>query len=287
MEKELIKKGFRPRFWKRFGRRLITVGTLLVIFFVLGWSIRFLWTNYISQYDGLSFKNLEFKTNGVIREDQILSLMGLQGKEGLLALDTDALEQKLMALPAIRKATVRRELPSFLCVEVDARVPLAWLDCPKLGIRSHDADHGMFVDSEGVVFPCQKEIHKDFMNCPILAVPTPEEGEISPGERVDALGKAADLMVLIRRENSEFIPKVNRLSIRNEWSYLVEFEDGCEAIFGVYETERQVENFQLIQQNARKSHRKIRRINLIQERNVPVEYDKNYEYIPTAEPVTE
>ncbi len=287
LEKELIKKGFRPRFWKRFGRRLVSVLTLLVIFFALAWSIRFLWSNYISRYDGLSFKELELKTNGVILEDQVLQLMGLQGKEVLLSLDVDALEQKLMAFPAIRKATVRRELPSTLCVEIDARVPIAWLDCPKLGIRSHDVEHGMFVDADGVVFPCHKEIHKDYMDCPILSVPPPDEGEISPGEKVEILDCAVDLIVLIRREKSEFISKLSRISIRNEWSYLVEFEDGCEAVFGVYDTERQVENFLMIQQNARKTHRKIRKINLIQERNVPVEYDRNYENIPIAEPVTE
>lgn len=287
LEKELIKKGFRPRFWKRFGRRMLTVLTLLLIFFALGWSVRFLWINYISQYDGLSVKNLEFKTNGVISKDRILPLMGLQGKESLVSLDVDSLEAKLMSFPAIRKATVRRELPSTLCVEIDARVPIAWLDCPKLGIRSHDVEHGMFVDADGVVFPCHKDIHKDYMDSPLLNIPAPDEGEIIPGEKIEVLERAVDLIVLMRREKSEFVGKVTRLSIVNEWSYLVVFEDGCEAKFGIYDTERQVENLQLIQQNARKTHRKIREINLIPERNVPVVYDKEYENIPLAEPLEE
>ncbi|MEG0143133.1 MAG: FtsQ-type POTRA domain-containing protein [Akkermansia sp.] len=275
LEKTLAKSGFKPQWWKHFFKTLYQLFILAVIFCVLGWGIKLLWCNYISTYDGLVAKYVEFRSNGVISKHQILEIMGIQGKESLFSLDVNELEKKLLTCPSISRATVTRELPSTLIVEVDARLPIAWLDCPQVGVRAHDLDRGYFIDSDGCVFPCSQNIHTPYVHNPVLQIPAPASGEIHPGNILESAKNAVGLIILLRREESKTLPKVQRLIVPNEWSYIVELEDGCHAVFGIYDLARQVDNFLLILQNAAKDGKKVAHINLIPERNVPVIYVKS------------
>lgn len=279
LEKELIKSGFRPPLWKRLLRALAQLVVLVIVLGVIGWGVKFLWTAYISNYDGLVAKYVEFRSNGVISKKEILNLMNIQGTESLVSLNVEDLEARLMACPSIRKAVVTREIPSTLIVEVDARLPVAWLDCPQVGIRARDVDRGYFIDSDGVVFPCSANIHAPYLHSPVLQIPAPASGEIHPGDMPDSTKNAVALFILLKRDKSDIGTAVQMISVPNEWSYNVEFDGGTHAVFGIYDLDRQVDNFILILHHAKSIGKQIEHINLIPERNIPVTYrgEKNEE----------
>lgn len=272
LEKELVKSGFRPPLWRRLLRGFAQFLAVVAVLGALAWGVKFLWTEYISNYDGLVAKYVEFRSNGVISKKEILNLMGIKGSESLMSLDIHELEKKLMACPSIRKASITRDLPSTLVVEVDARLPVAWLDCPQVGIRARDMDRGYFIDSYGVVFPCSPNIHAPYLHSPVLQIPAPASGELHAGDVPESAKNAVELFALLKREKTDIASGVQMISVPNEWSYHVEFEDGTQAVFGIYDLNRQVENLILILHHAKKVGKSIEHVNLIPEKNIPVIY---------------
>lgn len=285
LEKALRQEGFRVPFWRTYGRPLIRIVVFLILIASIAWCARWLWVNYISTYDAFAIRHLEYHSNGIMDKKYALEIMEYDGSGNMLSVDVDAMEERLMSCTAISTASVKKYYPSTLLVEVDVRIPVAWVHCPGAGVRAYDLDHGMFVDSHSVVFTSLSDIYGDYKDVPVLQIPTPPEGEIKSGTEMKAMEKAVELILTLKKERKPDHSKVRIVKVRNEWSYQVEFDDDCHAVFGLYEIPRQVDGFYEAVNNARKMGKKIKRITLLPERNIPVIYDGDYEEIPVAEPV--
>lgn len=285
LERELHKAGFRVPFWSRYGKRLVKA--VVALLFLAGFACvsKWLWVHYISSYDVFSIRHLEFSSNGILDEKQALEIMGYDSRMNMVSLDTEGMEQRLADYTAVRTARVDRRFPSTLTVEIDLRVPVAWVNCPGAGIRAYDQVNGLFVDADAVVFKPLGDVYAEYGAVPALNVATPADGEIKPGVKMDALAKGVELIRELKKEGGKGHAKIRIVNPRNDWSYSVEFDDDSQVIFGLYDIPRQVANFYSIVDNARKTGRKIKSINMIPERNIPVIYDEGYEEIPVAEPV--
>ncbi|MFR4416843.1 MAG: cell division protein FtsQ/DivIB [Akkermansia sp.] len=100
----------------------------------------------------------------MFNSEQAFSVMGIGPQDNIFSIDAAELEQRLKKCPAIRRASVKRQISSnpTLLVDIDARIPVAWIDCPELGIHPGDATYGALADKEGVIFPCMEQV-----TCPI------------------------------------------------------------------------------------------------------------------------
>ncbi len=65
--------------------------------------------------------------NRYLSEDEVISLLKVNRGEGILRLDSDQLRENLMSSPWIREATIRKELPHTLIVNIREAEPLALL----------------------------------------------------------------------------------------------------------------------------------------------------------------
>ena len=175
-------------------------------------------------------------------------------------------------------------------MDIDARVPAAWIDCPELGIRAGDSKYGVLADKDGVMFPCIEQVHIPYIQgrrLPAVSLRPPSSGQLSYGVSVRELAAPMQLIELLSGPVTEFLPGIVSISMPNDWSFCVRFSNDCQATFSHYGLERQVDKLNQALEHARQTHRKISSINLIPEHNIPVIFDGEYEDIPLAEPIEE
>lgn len=290
--KETIeRKGKNYRFWL-FRRKLYHIVTVYALIFGLIGAIVFLWTNYILKYDWLSIDTVTLNSNGIFNAEQAFAVMGIGPGENIFSIDAAELEQRLQKCPAIRRADVKYQVSSnpTLIVDIDARVPAAWIDCPELGIRAGDSKYGVLADKDGVMFPCIEQVHIPYIQgrrLPAVSLRPPSSGQLSYGVSVRELAAPMQLIELLSGPVTEFLPGIVSISMPNDWSFCVRFSNDCQATFSHYGLERQVDKLNQALEHARQTHRKISSINLIPEHNIPVIFDGEYEDIPLAEPIEE
>lgn len=97
----------------------------------------------------------------------------------LLLVDTGAIAARVEALPWVARASVHRDLPGTLRVEVTLRVPVAWQALPAGGVRLLD-DRGVTVGSDGQAPAGLPEIVGD---APPLRIATRVAGALTPALR--------------------------------------------------------------------------------------------------------
>ena len=290
--KEAIeRKGKNYRFWL-FRRKLYHIVVVYALIIGLIGAIVFLWTNYILKYDWLSIDTVTLNSNGIFNAEQAFAVMGVGPQDNIFSIDASVLEQRLQKCPAIRRADVKYQVSSnpTLIVDIDARIPAAWIDCPELGIHPGDAKYGVLADKDGVMFPCMETVHMPYIqgkHLPSVSLRPPSSGQLSYGVSTRDLEAPMQLIELLSGAVSEFLPGIVSISTPNDWSFCVRFSNDCQATFSHYGLERQVDNLEQALEHARQTHRKINAINLIPEHNVPVLFDGAYEDIPLAEPIEE
>lgn len=290
--KETIeRKGRNYRFWL-FRRKLYHIVIVYTLILGLIGAIVFLWTNYILKYDWLSIDTVTLESNGIFNSEEAFAVMGIGPQDDIFSLDAAALEERLRECPAIRRASVKRQVTSnpTLLVDIDARVPVAWIDCPELGIRPGDPKYGVLADKDGVMFPCMERVHLPYIqgkHMPSVSLRPPSSGRLSYGTGIRELAAPMQLIELLSGTVAEFLPSITSISTPNDWSFCVRFSNDCQATFSHYGLERQVDKLAQALEHARQTHRKISSINLIPEHNIPVIFDEAYEDIPLAEPVAE
>jgi len=84
-----------------------------------------------------------------LRPDAVRKLAGVDGSTNVLHLDTTAAAGRLLADPWIASATVERDLPATLVVEIVERRPVATV--PAMGDTSVLADDGTVLPASGAV----------------------------------------------------------------------------------------------------------------------------------------
>lgn len=126
----------RPR------RRGITARVLLLLQVaavgLLG--VAFAWTAWqrVFASDRMRVGRLDVRGSHFLSEGEVRELVGPAVGESILTLDIEALKARLRASPWVADATVTRELPDTVRVEIRERVPLALAELDRLYLMDQD-----------------------------------------------------------------------------------------------------------------------------------------------------
>ena len=97
----------------------------------LGWEVaRDRWLNRV---EALALRQLIVTRDGVLTEDEIRRLAGVQTGRNVLTIDLYSLRERLLRHPRIAEATVRLEFPDTLRIGIRERVPVARVLLPVAG----------------------------------------------------------------------------------------------------------------------------------------------------------
>ncbi len=197
---------FRDRA-KRYLKRLALLAMLVGIM-AAGWFV----------YQSPLFQVRTVAVNGAQTLDpsMLASVSGLQG-QNILQADTEAARQRLLAVPGVADASVHRQWPGKMVVDVTERQAWGYWQIK---------DQTYVIDDQGVVLD---DMRPD-QGAPTI-VQVDSEQELAPGDRVDADAVALSKQ-LIEQAPTALQRNVTALEYSDHSGLTVTFSGGLRATFG-------------------------------------------------------
>lgn len=257
---------------KKWGKFVLKILIILAVLTATVYGVNFLWKKFVVFNQDFRLEKIQFETNGHMTEAEVRKILGLTGEENVLFLDIEGLKEKMKSRADIVKVSINRELPATLVVELEERVPVAWLECTQNNLYGRDKANGKFVDSSGYIFPYEAELHERYESSPVIRVAPPMDGNYGSGEWLEGASARQGLSFLRTAKAfiNEGIPLVQSLDFVNDWSFVAHFSDGMAITFGLFDHERQLHDLALVMQHARATNRSIKSANMMPVRNMPV-----------------
>lgn len=212
-------------------------------------------------------------TNGLIDEERVSEITGVEIGQNIFKVDVDDVQSKLQELPEVITCDVERRLPGLLRIKIVERVPAVWIECETLGFPGR-RNGGVLADGNGITFPCEGALWEAARDLPVIVVKRAKSDAFQHGSKI----KHADLLRalhLVRtfeagNVRAEWLPE--RVVLINDYSIEAICNDGSRAIFGMYDHERQLDDFISIREHTLKTRRVVKVINLIPKKNIPVTF---------------
>ncbi|MFC7338966.1 cell division protein FtsQ/DivIB [Haloferula chungangensis] len=218
-------------------------------------------------------QRIELSDNPAIDEIRLLNVTGIDPTGSLFDCDAGQIEESLRALPEVSAATVRREYPGTLLVDVSIREPMLWVASESQGIRSRDLKTGLVVDQSLTAFPCPRGKYEEALALPVIEL---REGgtPLKAGMKVDH----PDFVRGMRLYSAagSFSPDANEwidtIWQHKSWASRMTTREGAEVTFGHDNLKRQMGDLLAAVQHANEKGARIATITLIGTRNLPVTY---------------
>ena len=220
-----------------------------------------------------NLQEIDLHTNGHLDHASVVDLAGIDLKANIFAVDTEKVRDTLIALPEVIDCVVERRLPGTLKIKIEERIPILWIECESLGFSGR-RDGGILVDENGITFPCERAVWSEVIDLPVVVVKVAKSEDFQHGSKTThadllrALNLVKTFYTADARE--EWLPE--QVDIINNYSIEVISNDGSNAVFGMYDHKRQLDDFVTIREHSLKAKRKIEHINLIPRKNIPVKF---------------
>lgn len=280
-----------PRiFWYDLLRSLGNLLRLLVMLAILGgigWGIWMGVEKGLLHNDEFKLRSIQLNENPALDEIRLLEVSGIDLSASLFQCDVGEIESRLRALPELDSASVRREFPGTLIVEVGAREPVLWVASAERGIPARDRLKGLVVDEDGLAFRCPAGWHERAAELPVIELGA-SGGPLEPGMKVEEpeFLRGRRLYLLALEANADSARWIDSIGQHKPWASLLTTRDGIRATFGHDELERQMGDFLAAVEHAREKGDRIATIQLIGRRNMPVTFHETapLRAIPVEEP---
>lgn len=251
-------------------RKLVIYGLVTLILVLLAWAV-FRASKYLF-IEGERFHLTEIKISPEPEADSFCSyvtlpkLTGLECGESIFSYDLDKMEDILEAYPEIKKASLSRRLPGMISIQIEEHVPIASI--------SHNGEQ-LLVESEGLCFKSKLAVSSLWKTLPTL-IPLyqhdlPIEQETG---RLSDIGLKRALHLASKWAELNPLDQLLSITVKNYHSLEAITKDGSSLLFGYYEHERQIQDYQALLSHAEKNELAVRNVNLLPFKNIPVTFDR-------------
>lgn len=215
---------------------------------------------------------IKLSPNTAFDEGDVVTIGEIPLQESIFGISLGEVEDRLQARPEIIKASIRRELPATLCVDLQVREPFAWVQCHARGMQARTREGGYVIDRTGCLFPCPPRQFDKALSLPVIVIAAEEASLLVPGQIVESkhFGRALRLLEIAEKAQPDQGPWIDSVQPDKPWAIKVWTRSGTEALFGIDAHELQMENFIIAMKHAANQGQQIAHINLIPERNLPV-----------------
>lgn len=223
--------------------------------------------------DKYRLQEIKLETNGHLDHARVVKVTGLDLSASIFAIDVDDVSARLKSLPEVIDCDIKRRLPGTLYIHLTERVPVVWIECQKLNHPGR-AKAGVLADKDGITFPCEGALWETARDLPVIVITESEPNAFELGTLMnhpDAMRALRLVQMFNERDiRSAWLPE--RLILRTNYSMEAVCNNGTRALFGMYDHDRQMNDFLKISEHTRKTQRTIRHINLIPTKNIPVKF---------------
>lgn len=221
----------------------------------------------------MSIDNIAYESRqNLISKQQALQLLGIGDSVNVATLDAAGMARTLEENPCIAAAHIRAELPETLSIEIDERIPIAYVEMESAagtGTRQR-----LFMDPQGVLFPVVEEYHRDFLGVPVWYLHPEDVPNFEVGAIVDERARRpiVELVSAANAYSLAEIPAIREIFRPKEWKIIATLDNGAEVLMQVYDIRGQMERLAMILEHARATKRTVRSINVIPRINPTVRY---------------
>lgn len=214
--------------------------------------------------------HFELKTNGFLNAGEVAEIAGIDLSGTIFSFDLEEAEARLIARPEVVSANVDRLYPDTVKISLSERVPVAWLASADLGIAGRNPLSGVLIDADGVSFKCQGKLWDVARELPVIDVGEAEEYEFQLGEKMRHKD-AERALALLRLINETVVNdwSVKRIVVKNFYTLQLITSDNVEAIFGMYEHQRQLSDLLAALRHAEETDRELEWVDLLPKHNIP------------------
>ncbi len=256
----------------RLKQRLSSWGAKLLILFVLSLIGFFIYERVRESAAKLRLEEIQFESQGYISKAQILKLLNLKSGTPITALNSQQLIDILEKKPYIQSANVIIELPDKLHIQIQERLPLAYVTQDQ-GLITGDRQ-SYFICDQGVMMKVRPEFHQSFLESPIWYVTPRDYDEFREGGHIkpDSLRPVLETLTAVNAFELDTIPRVKEIFRPKMWKTVLILSSGEEVTMSIYDIKEQIARLVLILEHARANKRHIRRVNVIPKTNPSVIY---------------
>lgn len=215
---------------------------------------------------------IKLSPNNALNEADVVTIGDIALNQSIFGISTKKVEASLRARPEVISASVKRELPGTICIDVKVRQPFAWIQCPARGMQARTPDRGYLIDRDGFLYACPAMQYDAAVVLPVIIVGAEDADLLEPGKSIETktMKRSIRLLTMAERATQSNLPWIDSVEPHQAWAMKVWTRDGIEAIFGLEDHQAQMENLLLSMKHAHAKGLQIASINLIPERNLPV-----------------
>jgi len=249
-------------FWKIFATLIVM--TLAVVALRIG-AQKFFFKN--TEY---ALHHLDAKLDGVMTQEELVTLTGFEEGKNLFALDLDQANKKLSALPEVRSVSLERLIPDTISVKVERRVPVFLFAGSGDAGESFVPGKSILCDGEGILLQPSR-LAPEFLNLPILRGIDP--GNAQPGSHLE--NERLDFALTLQQALSK-IPeetfKIRSIDVSKDYAAVVTDSANARYTFGNKDLPDQIDRLEKLLARCEESGRQIDTANLMVARNTPVTF---------------
>ncbi len=247
---------------------IYSIVTCLLILFC--WGIFYSARKLVMEGDRFQLEAIQISPlptkNSFFTYQNLPEITGINISDSIFAHNLSAIEKRLEAYPELERATLTREFPGTIKIQLEERTPVAKVSYKGLAY---------LVDSSGFCFNTNLSNPRFVQNLPTIQVlhkhdlPFDLETKIIQGV---GLQRALEL-TKVWNEHILFGEQLLNVKVKDLHSLTAQTSSGTTLTFGYYEHERQIQDFNSIQNHANEERVYIKTANLLPFENIPVVFD--------------
>ena len=224
------------------------------------------------QNPAYELRSVKLSANNAFDEAEVVTIAEIPLNESIFSISLSEVEQRLLDRPEVTSASVRRELPGSLIIDLTVRQPFAWVECRALNMHGRSRENGYLIDRDGYLYPCPAKQYDTAVMLPVIIVAAEDSSLLVPGHCVESktMKRSIRLLTMAEQAVKSSLPWIDSVQPYQPWAMKVWTRNGIEAIFGLEDHQQQMENLLLSMRHASDKGMQIASINLIPERNLPV-----------------
>ena len=235
------------------------------------------WRHFVWENPYFLIKPPAVTTDGNLTREQILAAAGIVEGRNMLTVDLGQARAALENLPQVDRAEVTRTFPSTVALSITERQPVAWVTAKK-GDDPMTAARAFLIDARGIVLRSRSS-ESEAGRLPVIS--GVETEDLVPGQRAN-WGEILAALELLRLNADSSRFQIRGIDLAKACRLVVSDQRRGQLTFGVQRIEEQLGRLNQILDLVDPSHREIRTVNLVPERNVPVTF---HEPEPELSPV--
>ena len=238
------------------------------------------WRRFVWENPDYFVREPEVKTDGTLTREQILATAEIVEGRNILTVDLGKARAALENLPQVESAEVQRAFPNRVSIIVTERRPIAWVT-QKKDDDATTSERAYLIDARGIPLR-SRVLLPEYYHLPIIS--GVETENLVAGQRANAFDiQAAIRLVQLNAESTRF--QMRNIDLSKGYCLVVTDQRRATVTFGFDKIDAQLAKLGRLLDVIEPTHREIRTINLIPERNIPVTfYDPTEDIVKTDDP---